>query len=609
MAAAIRKRLYLCRRYLCGDAKDKGLMRKWALLLLLWGVAWPAMAAKSLSVDQIEQLLFKLQDKPDGKVAGELQDAQLTERVTGARLAHWKTEFPGKRSQEELMRLADMSAFLRPPASDVLRDPAPDKETQERMLSMAVEYVRATTTRLPEFYATRETTHFEDTLSSRADFQFPGSMAKDEHSSLGGLPVQTNGMSTTTEYRTLHSTGEYSETVTYRDGQEVLDEGSGNQKKAEEPALGLTSNGEFGPILAAVIDDVIPNGVSWLRWEQGNGEPAGVFYYDVPTSPSHFRIRITVNGKEQALFPAYHGELEIDPATGEILRLSEVADFMPPSAGMQAAIMVEYAPVTIGDQSYICPVRGVAYSRFPIQSGSTADDVERPGLTELNDLAFTQFHQFRSDARIVANAGGNGGSNGGGQSGASQPEAAAGAAADRAPAPTSTAPPSAQAQGTEPAAVTAASALGAPPSTQIVFQARVLPEGDPALKGPDPDSGPAGDKSASLKGGAHRYIVDLSVNPQGLTFAEGADGAQRTQLECALVVYDGEGNRVNSLGRSFDFHLTAEQYQQLRAKGGVVPARLAIDLPSGEVVLRIVAYEPASARIGSLEIPVIVADK
>ena len=1030
------------------------------------------MAAKSLSIDQMEQLLIKLQGKPDGKVAGQLEDAQLTERVSGARLAHWKTEFPGKRSQEELTRLADMSAFLRPPASDVLRDPAPDRETQERMVSMAVEYVRATTSRLPDFYATRETTHFEDTLSSRAEYTSQGSTAMNEHASLGALPVQTIGMSTTTEYRTLHSAGEYTKIVTYRDGQEVLDEGAGNRKKEEEPALGLTSNGEFGPILAAVFEDVIPNGVSWLRWEQGNGEPAGVFYYDVPASPSHFRIRITVNGKEEALYPAYHGELEIDPATGEILRLSEVADLMPPGSGMQAAIMVEYAPVTIGDQSYICPVRGVAYSRFPIQSGSAADDVERPGLTELNDVAFTQFHQFRSDSRIVANQGGNGVGSagiGGGpeaaepastpaaatppnsQAQATQPapvsdassetpaktavpaETAATPAANSAPVPATesaeiSAPPAAEPtaapgatgatgamptgtvlhaksrlvlldvtvtdhdkpvkgldrsrfhvfedgheqpidsfeeneppasveiapppalppdtysnvpvypetsavnvllldalntpmgdqeqvrkqmiaylgtmkpgtalavftlssklrmavgfttdvtklkealesrkpsprsladvganaseslsssitqagssiatssdpgtlwlmgqirqfaadtntyetdqrvtmtldalsdlaryltaipgkknliwfsgsfpiglstdamlaaplkdvrdysievqrtsallsaarvsvypvdarglitapttdasytpamaslqgvgpvvasdnnqfstqtqleQGTMstiaagtgghvysagndlkaavekimandsiyyalsyvppdekgdkhgdefhkvevkveggkyqlayrqgyysegasksagstsgmPNPMIAAAVLGAPPSTQIQFQARVLPAGDPALKGLVPDSEPAGDKAASLKGGAHRYIVDLGVDPQGLTFAEGADGAQRTQLECALVVYDGEGNPVNSLGRSFGIHLTAEQYQHLQAAGGTVPMRLAIDLPSGEVTLRIVTYEPASARTGSLEIPVKVADK
>ena len=142
-------------------------MRKWVIILFFLGTAWPAMADKGLSIDQMEQLLIKLHGKPDGKVAGELEDVQITERVSPARLARWEAEFPGKGTQEELIKLADLSAFLNPPASDVLRDPPPDANTEERMMALAEEYVRLTTVRLPDFYATRETTHFEDTLSHR----------------------------------------------------------------------------------------------------------------------------------------------------------------------------------------------------------------------------------------------------------------------------------------------------------------------------------------------------------------------------------------------------------------------------------------------------------
>ena len=102
-------------------------------------------------------------------------------------------------------------------------------------------------------------------------------MAMGTQGSLRGLPTQTSDLGSTTEYKGLHSTGEFSMTVTYRDGQEVLDEDEDKRKKEEESAVGLTSSGEFGPILVEVIDDLIPSGVSWLRWEQGIGEPAAVF--------------------------------------------------------------------------------------------------------------------------------------------------------------------------------------------------------------------------------------------------------------------------------------------------------------------------------------------
>ena len=79
-------------------------MRGWATLLrhlatlsvLLSGLALPAWAAKSLTIDQMEQLLAQLGGKPDGKVAAELDDVQLTQRVSSARLAHWEAEFPGR---------------------------------------------------------------------------------------------------------------------------------------------------------------------------------------------------------------------------------------------------------------------------------------------------------------------------------------------------------------------------------------------------------------------------------------------------------------------------------------------------------------------------------
>src|SRR5580698_1836402 len=140
-------------------------MRKWAVVLLLAVSAWPAMAAKSINVGQLQQLLDSLRGKSDGKVAQELSDMQLTERVSPALLARWEKDFPGSKSHEALIKLADLAAFLNPPAADVVPIPGPDSATQERMLEMATDYVKTTITRLPNFIATRETTHYEDTPS------------------------------------------------------------------------------------------------------------------------------------------------------------------------------------------------------------------------------------------------------------------------------------------------------------------------------------------------------------------------------------------------------------------------------------------------------------
>ncbi len=106
--------------YTCAAVRMGGCaMRKWAILLFLAGSAWPALAARSVTVGQLEQLLDTLHGKSDGKVAQELSDLELTERVSPIRLAHWEKDFSGTRAHEALTKLADLAAFLDPPAGDV----------------------------------------------------------------------------------------------------------------------------------------------------------------------------------------------------------------------------------------------------------------------------------------------------------------------------------------------------------------------------------------------------------------------------------------------------------------------------------------------------------
>ncbi len=435
-----------------------------------------------MSIEQMEETLLKFHGKPDGKVAGELEGILLTERVSPARLERWEADFAGKKTREELTKLADMSAFMAPPASDVLRDPPPDVETQERMLAMAVDYVRLTTARLPDFYATRDTTHFEDTLTRKTDYSYAPSMGMSEHPTMGSaLPVAAPGGVSLTQYRGLHSTGEFSLTVTYRAGHEVLDEQAEKREEEEESSLGLTSSGEFGPILAAVISDVAHTGVAWVRWEPGNGEPVAVFRYVVPASQSHFRLAVNVGGKEQTLVPAYHGEIEIDPASGEILRLSRVADPAPPNAAMKAAIEVDYAPVKIGNQSYVCPVKGVAFSMVPVPAAGVIDASAQPMETKLNDIAFTHYHEFGSEARILANA--NPGDENGAATAGGAPGADTTGSSATASAPAQPAAPA----GTGAAAETASSAT--PPATEATAVAP--PANPPANPAPETETAPS----------------------------------------------------------------------------------------------------------------------
>jgi len=156
----------------------------------------------------------------------------------------------------------------------------------------------------------------------------------------------------------------------------------------------------------------------------------------------------------------------------------------------------------------------------------------------------------------------------------------------------------------EPSLMTSATLLGAPPATQIVFLARVLPDTDALFQDAKLPVGPAGEMSATLKGPTHRYIVDLTLDAHSLTFEPGQDGGHKAQLEFVIAAYDADSARVNYLDRSIQLNLRDEHYARMLAKG--LPVRLALDMPEGQVALRIAVNDITAGRAGSLEVPLAV---
>jgi len=349
-------------------------MRPFALLaLLLLGIHPPAFALQQVTVAQFEQLLSENHGKSDAKIAHQIADFELIERASAVRLARWESNFPGPRTHEALTLLADASSFLDLPAADLPDQAPPDQQAQTDMLLCTIHYAVKTIPVLPDFMATRSTTHFEDT---------PLRQLFDED----------------TVYRPLHATGRSSVPVIYRDGHEVEDVPAAKARKRDTD-IGLTTSGEFGPILSVVLGDAFRNQMAWSHWEQNSAGRTAVFRYQVPLEHSHYLVRFHRSANLVQTYPAYHGEIVIDPSTGAVFRITVVADLAPPFAMVRSAIAVDYGPVVIAERTYICPLKGVAISRMPL---SARPHTLSPVLkTSLNDVAFTQYHRFRANARIL----------------------------------------------------------------------------------------------------------------------------------------------------------------------------------------------------------------
>lgn len=378
-------------------------MSKLAVLLLLAGLSSGAYAGTRVTVEQVEQLLTASHDLPDARLAAKISDLELTERASPLRLSRWEKDFPGKHTREALLALADASAFLDLPHAEVPDLEKPDSETRKQIFLRAIEYSRTTIHRLPDFSARRNTTHFDDVSPTQ---ELLNEYLVDRRNGRKDTVIPPSALATNGSPRMR--VGERSSiVVTYRDGREVVDGEAGKNGKSEPHGAGLTTFGEFGPILSVVIADITHGKLNWGYWERGATGLLAVFRYEVPQEISHYTVLFRAGEKPQT--PAYHGEIAVDPANGTIRRVALVSQLIAPEA-VETSILVEYSSLAIGNGTYICPVKGVALSRVP---GSTVqltspDDEGRPASyatippqTLVNDVSFTEYHVFHGDVRIV----------------------------------------------------------------------------------------------------------------------------------------------------------------------------------------------------------------
>lgn len=381
---------------------------KWLGLFVLGAaIASPSFAAQrvtEVTVGQLAELLSHAHGERDAKLARRLSTLKMKERIGATRFARWTSEFQGRHTRQALTELADGSAFLDLPAADISDEAVPDADALRQIMLRAINYVNKTTRKLPDFYALRTTTSFEDAAAFHEDRQancsLPGLLLPCTSETQAGIG---HGLSGETP---LRAAGHMSAMVTYVDGKE-LDNGAGvNSLSLSLQKLGLVTNGEFGPILTVTLGDALHGKIFWSHWEQGATGLLAVFRYTVPAKDSHYALELPSTGNNDFILPAYHGEITIDPASGNIFRITMIADPEQPNQTVQAAVMVEYGEVVIGGNSYTCPVKGVALSRLPITYGGS---VVHPGpaawVTRLNDITFTRYHLFRAEMKILPGAG------------------------------------------------------------------------------------------------------------------------------------------------------------------------------------------------------------
>ena len=143
---------------------------------------------------------------------------------------------------------------------------------------------------------------------------------------------------------------------------------------------------------------------------------------------------------------------------------------------------------------------------------------------------------------------------------------------------------------------------GVLPQSQVLFRVRLLPAGNPELRDEKLSPDPAGALVKTLKPPLQRYVADFTIDPSGFDSRPLADGRVHREMELTQVAYDAEGIRLNYTDGGFAIDTPPKQSAQQGIR-----MHQEIDLPAGQVFLRVGVHDLISGRIGTVEIPLQVA--
>jgi VWFA-related protein len=148
---------------------------------------------------------------------------------------------------------------------------------------------------------------------------------------------------------------------------------------------------------------------------------------------------------------------------------------------------------------------------------------------------------------------------------------------------------------------------GVPTSSQLLFDVRVQPTTMAPKPTDPPVMGTLDEKLATRK--LVRYDFEYVFPARELSFSEAPGGVHKGSVEFDIVAYDVYGKRITSLSQTLPLPLTASQYAQMVKSQTPFRFFQQIDLPPGEMFIRVGVLDGISDKVGTMEIPLTVSKK
>ncbi len=156
----------------------------------------------------------------------------------------------------------------------------------------------------------------------------------------------------------------------------------------------LVTEGEFGILLSRVLGPDSEASFTWNRWDLLHNRKLAVFGYAVDKANSTLSLSLSDLAKATL---GYHGTVWADPANGEIWRITETADDIPPMLKTEEiSTTIDYQEAVIGTKTYLLPVE------------ATVTSILSRGKIR-NEMQFQDYQKFsaESDIKFGSEAGNN----------------------------------------------------------------------------------------------------------------------------------------------------------------------------------------------------------
>jgi hypothetical protein len=336
-----------------------------------------AATAQTLSVRQLigfiqsSEQLIKEGKQTDGEVAKYLAKVKLTERLDDRTIEELQGYGIGAKTLQALQALRDRTKDLmaaKPIAPEVRPTPIPPPSSEEQaaIISDVREYALNYSKNLPDFICTQVTRRYAAPMPGTrwggSSLSEPSWQAQDV------LQIRLSYFQQKEKY-----------TVVLANNAVV--------NKDYEQMGGSKSFGEFGSMLREIFEPSTEARFEWDHWGTLRGKRVMAFAYHV--LQSHSQYRLVVEDAKLSIITAYRGLVEVDPDTHVVMRVSTIAENIPPDFPIRKADdVLDYDYQELSGHTFLLPLKSQVF-----MSGGEV-------LTRL-DEEFRLYRKYSAEAGIT----------------------------------------------------------------------------------------------------------------------------------------------------------------------------------------------------------------